>query len=88
MSKNVAILWVFFSILAIIFQIILIINIIEKNNKKNKFETKYEVIKNMSAVVDGDTIKVIGKLDDVEFVFLSNGKTIHIDSVTNYFSVK
>ena len=88
MSKNVAILWVFFSILAIIFQIILIINIIEKNNKKNKFETKYEVIKNMCAVVDSDTIKVIGKSDDVEFVFLSNGKTIHIDSVTNYFSVK
>ena len=88
MSKNGAILWVFFSILAILFQIIVIISIIEKNNKKNKFETKYEIIKNMSAVVDNDTIKVIGKLDDVEFVFLSNGKTIHIDSVTNYFSVK
>ena len=88
MSKNGAILWVFFSVFAILFQIIVIINIIEKNNKKNKFETKYEIIKNMNAVVDGDTIKVIGKLDDVEFVFLSNGKTIHIDSVTNYFSVK
>lgn len=88
MSKNVAILWVFFSVFAILFQIIVIINIIEKNNKKNKFETKYEIIKNMNGVVDGDTIKVIGKLDDVEFVFLSNGKTIHIDSVTNYFSVK
>ena len=40
-----------------------------KNNKKNKFETKYEIIKNMNGVVDSDTIKVIGKLDDVEFVF-------------------
>ena len=46
------------------------------------------LLKNMNGVVDSDTIKVIGKLDDVEFVFLSNGKTIHIDSVTNYFSVK
>jgi len=88
MSKNVAILWIFFAILAIIFQIILIINIIGESDKKNKFETKYELIKNMNVVVDSDTIKVIGKLDDVEFVFLSNGKTIHIDSVSNYFSVK
>ena len=88
MSKNGAILWVFFSILAILFQIIVIISIIGESDKKNKFETKYEVIKNMNGVVDSDTIKVIGKLDDVEFVFLSNGKTIHIDSVANYFSVK
>ena len=88
MSKNGAILGVFFSIVAIIFQIIVIISIIGESDKKNKFETKYELIKNMNVVVDSDTIKVIGKLDDVEFVFLSNGKTIHIDSVTNYFSVK
>ena len=87
MSKG-TILIIFFSILAIIFQIILLINNIGKSNKKNKFETKYEIIKNMSAVVDSDTITVIGKLDEVEFVFLSNGKAIHIDSVANYFSVK
>lgn len=66
----------------------LLINNIGKSNKKNKFETKYEIIKNMSAVVDSDTITVVGKLDEVEFVFLSNGKAIHIDSVANYFSVK
>lgn len=87
MSKG-TILIIFFSILAIIFQIILLINNIGKSNKKNKFETKYEIIKNMSAVVDSDTITVVGKLDEVEFVFLSNGKAIHIDSVANYFSVK
>ena len=87
MSKG-TILIIFFSILAIIFQIILLINNIGKSNKKNKFETKYEIIKNMSAVVDSDTITVVGKLDEVEFVFLSNGKAIHIDSVANYYSVK
>lgn len=87
MSKG-TILIIFFSILAIIFQIMLLINNIGKSNKKNKFETKYEIIKNMSAVVDSDTITVVGKLDEVEFVFLSNGKAIHIDSVANYFSVK
>ena len=42
----------------------------------------------MSVVVDNDTITVVGKLDEVEFVLLSNGKAIHIDSVANYFSVK
>lgn len=88
MSKNGTILIIFFSIIAIIFQIIFLINSIGESNKKNKFETKYELIKNMSGVVDNDTIKVIGKLDDAEFVFLSNGKAIHIDSVANYFSVK
>ena len=88
MSKNGTILVIFFSILAIIFQIIFLINIIGESNEKNKFETKYEIIKNMSVVVDNDTITVIGKLDDTEFVFLSNGKAIHIDSVANYFSVK
>ena len=88
MGKNGTILFIFFSIIAIIFQIIFLINSIGKSNKKNKFETKYEIIKNMSAVVDNDTITVIGKLDEVEFVFLSNGKAIHIDSVANYFSVK
>ena len=88
MSKNGTILIIFFSIIAIIFQIIFLINSIEETNKKNKFETKYEIIKNMSVVVDNDTITVVGKLDEVEFVFLSNGKAIHIDSVANYFSVK
>lgn len=88
MSKNGIILIIFFSILAIIFPIIFLINSLEESNKKNKFETKYELIKNMNVVVDNDTIKVIGKLDEVEFVLLSNGKAIHIDSVANYFSVK
>ena len=87
MSKGTIII-IFFSIIAIIFQIIFLINSIEETNKKNKFETKYEIIKNMSVVVDNDTITVVGKLDEVEFVFLSNGKAIHIDSVANYFSVK
>ena len=88
MSKNGTILVIFFSIIAIIFQIIFLINSIEETNKKNKFETKYELIKNMNVVVDNDTITVVGKLDEVEFVLLSNGKAIHIDSVANYFSVK
>ena len=88
MSKNGTILVIFFSIIAIIFQIIFLINSIGESNKKNKFETKYELFKNINVVVDNDTITVIGKLDEVEFVFLSNGKAIHIDSVANYFSVK
>lgn len=88
MSKTGTILVIFFSIIAIIFQIIFLINSIEESNKKNIFETKYELIKNMNVVVDNDTITVVGKLDEVEFVLLSNGKAIHIDSVANYFSVK
>ena len=88
MSKNGVIITIFFATIAIIFQIILIINVLEESNKENIFETKYEIIKNMSAVVDNDTITVVGKLDAVEFVLLSNGKAIHIDSVANYFSVK
>ena len=88
MSKTGTILVIFFSIIAIIFQIIFLINSIEESNKKNKFETKYEIIKNMCVVVDNDTITVVGKLDAVEFVLLSNGKAIHIDSVANYFRKK
>ena len=88
MSKNGVIITIFFATIAIIFQIILIINVLEESNKENIFETKYEIIKNMSAVVDNDTITVVGKLDEAEFVLLSNGKAIHIDSVANYFSVK
>ena len=88
MSKTGTILVIFFSIIAIIFQIIFLINSIGESNKKNIFETKYELIKNMNVIVDNDTITVVGKLDEAEFVLLSNGKAIHIDSVANYFSVK
>ena len=45
MSKNGAILWISFSIIAIIFQIIVIINIIEKNNKKINLKPNTRLLK-------------------------------------------